>query len=259
MPKKDLPTASEPKWNPPPAEPPTLTDDDIHVWRFRAELHPDVELSSALDQAERERTARITSETARRHFAASQAALRQVLSRYITAAPNQIVFRRGEHGKPFLADSYRSELQFNLSHSHEWGVVAVSPDREIGIDLERVRERPAAPRLVSRFYADQERAAFEAALPAEQMRVFFRLWTRKEGHIKATGSGLSVSLRAIDTLANQQDSWWYQEFMFDTDYVACLVSAGAPARISYFDLSYGTRTAQTTQHSARSTQHAVPS
>jgi 4'-phosphopantetheinyl transferase len=218
--------------------PPQFGNQDVHIWRFRAELHPTVELSAVLDRAERERTLRITSETARRHYAASQAALRQVLSRYIPVAPNQIAFRRGEHGKPFLAEIHGSDLQFNLSHSHDWGVVAVAPHREVGIDLERVRERAAAPRLVNRFYAEHERAAFETAPPSDQMRIFFRLWTRKEGHIKATGSGLSVSLRAIDTLATQPDSTWYEEFSVDDDYVACLVSTGLQARISYFDLTF---------------------
>jgi 4'-phosphopantetheinyl transferase len=233
-----LPQPVKPAWIAGATQPPPFANQDVHIWRFRAEWHPAVELRSALDEAERERTLRITSEVARRHFAASQAALRHVLSRYIAVAPNQIAFKRGEHGKPFLADVYRSELQFNLSHSHEWGVVAVAPQREVGIDLERVRERTAAPRLVDRFYSEHERAAFTSAPPSDQLRIFFRLWTRKEGYIKATGSGLSVSLRAIDTLGPQQDSTWYQEFSVDDDYVACLVSAGLPPRLSYFDLTF---------------------
>ena len=240
MSKPTLPRPSEPVWIAAPLRPPSFDNQDIHVWRFRAELDPDIELSSALDDAERERTLRMTSDTARRHFAASQAALRRILGRYIAVAPNQIGFRRGQHGKPFLADIHRSELQFNLSHSHDWGVVAVAPRREVGIDLERVRERAAAPRLVNRFYAEQERSVFETAPKPEQMRIFFRLWTRKEGYIKATGSGLSVSLRAIDTLASQPDSTWYQEFAVEDDYVACLVSTGVAARISYFDLPAST-------------------
>jgi 4'-phosphopantetheinyl transferase len=236
--KSALPSPSESAWIAAPLRPPPFAKHDIHIWRFRAELHPTVDINAALDEAERARTLRMTSDAARRHFAASQAALRQVLTRYIAVAPNQIAFKRGAHGKPFLADVHHSDLQFNLSHSHEWGVVAVAPGRELGIDLERVRERAAAPRLVNRFYAEQERATFEAATPSDQMRIFFRLWTRKEGYIKATGSGLSVSLRAIDTLATQQDSTWYEEFSVAADYVACLVSTGLPARISYFDLTY---------------------
>jgi 4'-phosphopantetheinyl transferase len=232
-----------------PAQPPPFANEDVHVWRFRAELDTSTDLTLMLDQAQRDRTERISSETARRHFAASQAALREVLSRYLGIAPSEIVFRRGAHGKPFLADRYRSALQFNLSHSHDWGVVAVAPQREVGVDLERVRDRPAAPRLANRFYAEHERAAFESAPSEGQLRVFFRLWTRKEGYIKATGTGLSVSLRAIDTLAEKQDSTRYEEFSIEADYVGCLVCFGAPARISFFDLKpkYPVRTSRSMQ------------
>jgi 4'-phosphopantetheinyl transferase len=215
-----------------------LTPGTVHVWRalIPAELTPEIE--AALGAGEREYMARMTSDIARRQFGAAQAALRSVLVRYLPGVePNAVGFRRGEHGKPFLNGKYAGSLQFNLTHSHDCVLAAVAPDREIGIDLEKVRERPAAERLAARFYADQEQRALREAPPAERERVFFRLWTRKEAHLKATGTGLSVSLRAIDTLNPGDGSWWYHELAPLPDYVACLAGEGPRPRVSYFDLA----------------------
>lgn len=178
----------------------------------------------------------MTSAVAKRQFAAAQSALRTILSLYVGTAPREIQFRFGHHGKPFLGNTHRSTLQFNLTHSHDWGLVGVTDAREIGVDMEKVRDRPAAERLAQRFYAEHERAAMAAALPEERTRVFFRLWTRKEGYLKATGTGLSVSLRAIDSLSPEPGSWWYRELAPAPDYVACLVGSGDPPDLTFFDL-----------------------
>jgi 4'-phosphopantetheinyl transferase len=207
----------------------------IHVWRAHLPAELTSSVRDALSDAEVRYAERMTSEVARRQFLGAQAALRIALSLYLDEEPGLIRFRRGEHGKPFLTDDHASDLQFNLTHSHDLALAAVTRTDEIGIDLEKVRSRPRAERLAARFFAEAEQAGL-AALPAEQReRGFFRLWTRKESHIKATGTGLSVNLRAIDTLA-PAGKWWYREFEPAEDYVASLAGKGPLDRIAYFDL-----------------------
>jgi 4'-phosphopantetheinyl transferase len=231
-----LPETAKPVWKPPSTAPDSARPGEIHVWRAAVPPQLTPALEATLPEAELRYARRMTADSSMRQFAAAQAALRTVLARYLGEPPAGIAFRRGQHGKPFLEQRYELDIQFNLTHSHDLAVAAVTAGSEIGVDLEKVRARPAAERLAARFYAERERATLEQS-PAEQReRFFFRLWTRKESHLKATGTGLSVTLRDIDTLSPDSE-WWYHEFEPASDYVATLAGTGERPRFSYFDLA----------------------
>jgi phosphopantetheinyl transferase len=66
--------------------------------------------------------------------------LRQVLAAYLGEEPGQIRLGEGEHGKPRL-EGPSKRLEFNLSHSGEIALVAVSGEHPVGVDVERVRPR----------------------------------------------------------------------------------------------------------------------
>jgi 4'-phosphopantetheinyl transferase len=227
-----LPAPEKPLWAAAHEQPAPARAEEVHVWRAAIPPQQSRALLAANSEAELRYAERMTSESAHRQFIAAQAALRLVLERYLDEPAPAIRFRRGEHGKPFLVPEYASELQFNLTHSHDVALVAVTLGREIGVDIEKVRERPAFERLAARFYAEQERAALAATPEADRERSFFRLWTRKEAHLKATGTGLSVNLKAIDTLA-PAPSWWYHEFAPADEYVASVAGTGDLPRFSY--------------------------
>ncbi len=134
---------------------------------------------------ESERAARFVSEPLRRRYLRSHAALRAIL-RTCTAAP--LDFAAAEHGKPYLAAA--PELKFNLSHSHEMALVAVSRDVEVGVDVERLRPMADCMAIAERFFPPTEAAALaEAPLAAREVE-FFRRWTRIEAKLKARGIGL---------------------------------------------------------------------
>jgi 4'-phosphopantetheinyl transferase len=230
-----LPETEKPSWNQPPATGGSPRQGEIHVWRATVPPQLTAALEAAISEPELRYARRMTADSSMRQFAAAQAALRTVLARYLREPPAEIQFCRGEHGKPFLEQRYESDIQFNLTHSHDLAIAAVTTGSEIGVDLEKVRVRPAAERLAARFYAPQERATLDGSPADLRERIFFRLWTRKESHLKATGTGLSVTLRDIDTLA-PEDDWWYHEFEPAPDYVATLAGTGEHPRFDYFDL-----------------------
>jgi 4'-phosphopantetheinyl transferase len=76
-------------------------------------------------------------------------------------------------------------------------VVAVG-DREVGVDVERVRPLPDLDALVARWFSRLERRAFEALPPSARGPAFFGCWTLKEAYLKGCGDGLS---RALDGFA----------------------------------------------------------
>ncbi len=90
-------------------------------------------------------------------------------------------------------------IRFNVSHSHEWALVAMCRDRDVGVDVEH--HRPLHHDLFAiadRFFAPVEVDALRA-LPEDQHHpAFYRIWSRKEAFIKATGQGVSAGL---DTFA----------------------------------------------------------
>src|SRR5439155_16082372 len=99
-------------------------------------------------------------------------------------------FRYGEHGKPDLAAAERLPLRFNVAHSGELVLVAVTRDRAIGVDLELRRDSVEWGPIAAEFFSPREQEALRE-LPADQQRdAFFQFWTRKEAFVKAQGKGL---------------------------------------------------------------------
>ena len=188
---------------PPPA--PSLSSDEVHVWRIRLEQPADAQENylRSLDQDERARAGRFHFDKHRRHFVVGRGFLRRLLARYLDATPAEVRFSYGPYGKPVLDGQHReSSLRFNASHSGEWAVYAFVQDHEIGVDVEYVKEDFATEGSAERFFSAGEVKTLNALTEDEKPAAFFRCWTRKEAYIKAIGSGLSHPLDTFDvTLA----------------------------------------------------------
>jgi 4'-phosphopantetheinyl transferase len=190
-----------PHWQPV-AQPPPLTADEVHVWRIALEIGAPLltYLREILADDERVRADRFHFESDRRHFIAGRGALRILLAGYLARRPEEVRFAYSNYGKPRLADSYnRDHLQFNLTHSHGLALLAVTRQRDIGVDVERLRdiERDGEP-LAARFFSPREAAVLRSLPPQLRREAFFHCWTRKEAYIKAHGMGLSLPLDQFD-------------------------------------------------------------
>jgi len=116
------------------------------------------------------------------------APLRAVLARYLQDEP---VFERGPRGKPRV----RGEaLELSFSHSGDLALVAVSPDRPVGVDVEWMRPARPVERIAQRMFAAEELSALEALVPPARAAAFHRCWTGKEAYVKALGTGLGHGL-----------------------------------------------------------------
>jgi 4'-phosphopantetheinyl transferase len=123
--------------------------------------------------------------------------LRQLLAGYLDADAAQLCFDQHAFGKPRLAEPVRW-LRFNVSHSAGIVILAVAHSREVGVDIERIREDVLADRVERRFLSEREQAAL-AGLPHEpRLRAIFQCWTAKEAYLKASGLGLRVSMVDLD-------------------------------------------------------------
>ncbi|HEX8161811.1 MAG TPA: 4'-phosphopantetheinyl transferase superfamily protein [Pyrinomonadaceae bacterium] len=170
---------------------------ETHVWR--ASLNLDAAASRAcselLSTDERQRAARYHFRKDREHFCAARGALRSILAAYLDVPPARLVFSYGRYGKPALDGAARgARLRFNAAHSHGIALYAVTLDREVGVDVELVRDDFAGLDIAERFFSRAEVDALRALPPQERATAFFDCWTRKEAYIKARGEGLSLPL-----------------------------------------------------------------
>jgi len=170
----------------------------LHIWAFGLDLGPGrlEALRSWLSSDERRRAARFRFSRDRDRFVAARGQLREILARYLGTAPDAVTFAYGPQGKPRLAA--HEALGFNLSHSEGQALLAVTRDREVGIDLERIRPDVDCERIAVDFFSTAEAAALMAMPVAARPGAFFACWTRKEAFIKAMGGGLAVPLADFD-------------------------------------------------------------
>ena len=137
-----------PPWEPPPAEP-CPGADETHVWLARVDIEPPQleSLRAVLSDDERCQASRFAFETHQRRYVVAHGILRNILGRYLGLRGAELRFLKEDpYGKPGLADGCGdARLRFNVSHSDAIAVFAVTRDREVGVDIERIR--PAAETL----------------------------------------------------------------------------------------------------------------
>jgi 4'-phosphopantetheinyl transferase len=178
---------------------------EVHVWSvdLRAWEEAAGQLLELLDPEERERAGRFKFPEPRNQFIISRALLRRALGGYLHIDATAVRFCTTSDGKPELAVSPNvrtNDLRFNLSHTEGATVFAVVRQRQVGIDVERIRIDTNAMELAERFFSPREVQWLRSRPASEQVSSFFSCWTAKEAYIKAHGEGLSMSLSGFGVL-----------------------------------------------------------
>ncbi len=179
----------------------SLPASTIDIWPL-ALTGEDAECGRCLDwlnQQERERAARFLRRQDRERYVLAHGGLRFILSLYLGLDPDRIELSSTATGKPKLADLRPGgvPLTFNLSHAHGKAIVAITQGREVGIDLELIREDVEVLKLAERFFSDREQLHLRSIAPGSRSAEFFHYWVAKEAVLKAEGVGLA-SLQACE-------------------------------------------------------------
>ncbi len=230
---------------------PTLGSDEVHVWQAALDRHSADDLMQVLAADEISRANRFHFAKDRDHFVVARGLLRKLIGGYLGVSAVELTFAYLEKGKPFLSGSQKSLLNFNLAHSQARAIFAFSLGREVGVDLEFIREDFEGDKIAERFFSKPEIAAL-ATVPLElKCQAFFDCWTRKEAYIKARGDGLSMPLDEFDVafapgeaaalLRNHREPaevtrWRMQSIPAAEGYVAALVAEGQDWRLKSFQL-----------------------
>jgi 4'-phosphopantetheinyl transferase len=181
--------------------PQKIAADQIHVWAWLLDSgglddHEKSEIG-LLDAKELERFHRFHFECDRARFAIAHANVRRILGAYLGQEPKRILFRANPFGKPELVTGAQAPpLYFNLSHSRNIALLALSMDTELGIDIEYLR--PIEPEVAESNFSPTELAALSTLEGEAWLKGFYHCWTRKEAILKAEGVGLNFPLDSFD-------------------------------------------------------------
>jgi len=222
-----------------------------NIFTFRLSAPPD-EVARArllLDPVEVGRADRLLRPAYGAAFTLARSALRRVLGAAVGASPASLAFVYGAHGKPALRDA--PDLHFNLTHANDVGMIAIAAT-PVGIDIEALHRDVDVLRLARRCFRPDEQRAWLGCLVDEveadggddgppqlgaaARALFFRIWTRKEAYMKATGLGFrkapdrfSVAVRGAPALLADEETpdapraWLIRDVAAPDGYVASVV------------------------------------
>ncbi|MCX6235138.1 MAG: 4'-phosphopantetheinyl transferase superfamily protein [Bacteroidetes bacterium] len=118
--------------------------------------------------------------------------IRAIINQKENTPSHYLIIEYTEKGKPFFRD--HQDIHFNISHSGQWVVCAVS-SAPVGIDVEEIR--PYKLKIAERFFTKEEFSDLMKKNEDDRVHYFFELWTLKESYLKALGKGLTKTLNSF--------------------------------------------------------------
>ena len=152
-------------------------------------------LTAVLSDRERQRADTFQQPLLRNRYMAVRAITRHVLASYLSAKPADLQFTLGEHGKPALISD---SLHFNISHTDQLLLIAVGNLPDIGVDIELIKTRSNMGGMAKRCFAERELKIWQQLSEPQSQETFYRLWTKKEAFVKATGRGIALGLNRCE-------------------------------------------------------------
>lgn len=212
-----------------------LTAHGIDVWRFdRDHEDPNRAMFATLSPDERQRAARMHTPLDGRRYAIGRGNLREILGRYRSQRPADLLFRYEARGRPVLDPP--TDLTFSVAHAGAVGLVAVATARMVGVDVEPLSAAAGIAEIADRYLPPDRVAAIRtiSSVGTRNTR-WVGLWTEVEACAKVDGRGLGDVDPTISTALIRRD---LRRVLFEPamGHIGLLAYAGGPASVSYFVL-----------------------
>ena len=174
-----------------------LSHKTVHVWLikltdFIGELS---NLTLILSKNELNRSFEYQSKHSYNQFVISRAMVRLILAQYLGQEPKAIAISQTQWGKPELHSS--DSMHFNLSHSGEFCLIAISKEREIGIDIECIDQNFDFEQAIGYINTEEELVTWKLLSTSEKVDMFYRKWVSVEAFLKAHGTGWLADQKLI--------------------------------------------------------------
>ncbi len=169
--------------------------ESIQVWVIRLIGQTAEAWRAVLTIAEWEKAMRFRYPADQIRSAATRGVLRTLVGEYLSVPTTEIAFVENANGKPSVAGK---PIEFNVSHSGDYALLAFSSRSPIGADVERIKGGRVVGDLAARVLSPAEYQRFSSLTESEQRQTFFQIWTLKESVLKGIGSGLSIAPERIE-------------------------------------------------------------
>jgi 4'-phosphopantetheinyl transferase len=158
----------------------------IHVWKISlfVPLSADLDILAA---SELQRSQDFKNEIARNTYLCSRIVMRRLIASYLNRPAYELEFNTTARGKPFLCGNGPG-LKFNLSHSGELMLLAISPSLELGVDIEQQKSISNWEKIASKVFNKTIIDSLKQSIYPQ--KAFIREWTAFEAKHKLFGEGI---------------------------------------------------------------------
>lgn len=215
-----------------------ISSDEVHIWVAQLQANDETiaHYEALLNEAESIKANRFHFEKHRTRYKIAHGFLRTVLSLYLDLPAKDISFAFKPNGKPYIENS---RIHFNLSHSEDKAVYAFAHS-EVGVDIELINDTYNSD-VAARYFSPDENARINKTNPEQQAAEFYRIWSRKEALIKASGKDLSMGSEQFSTLAEKVTldaiSWHLIDLDILNNFSCSLVINPSIQTLSYYELT----------------------
>lgn len=176
----------------------------IHLWFIEyKELIENISIyKNCLDQQELKKAMKFIYQEDCYNYIKAHYCLRALLSYYTKIPASRLLFVYNNYGKPNIGNDNFNTLKFNMSHSDTSVLVAINLNKEIGCDIENIKENFDSS-LGSSILSQEEINFIKDITDIKTQEVLFlKIWTAKEAIVKAEGTGFYTDLSSINIKFN---------------------------------------------------------
>lgn len=173
----------------------SISRSEIHIWKIDLDTirYKPKTFLFLLSAEEIARCDQFVSQSNHYRYQVTHCMKRLILASYLDNDPQCLHFKLGKWGKPAIANQNALSLQFNISHSHNLILIAITAKDAVGLDVEYQAKKIPIESLAKLIFSPAEKISFSALKSQEEKeKAFFRSWTRKEAYLKAKGVGLMM-------------------------------------------------------------------
>ena len=193
-----------------------------------------------LDETEQLRTQKISDRTTRAIFIKSRSFLRHILAQHLQCKKKEVPISYNQFGKPEFIPS--NGFYFNISHSKNLCLVAISSS-EIGVDIEFIDQKFDYETVADLMFSDKEKYFLQQDNNEAQRDMFYKIWTKKEAYLKATGKGFSIEHTMFTAQSHSEPTkieednkaWYISNLSQSNNYQSALATPLENTKYCYFD------------------------
>jgi 4'-phosphopantetheinyl transferase len=226
-----------------------LSEKKIHVFLLHLDEYDEEQLYEFLSKDEKERADRLKVELKKKQFIISRSVLRKIISTSLNKSHDEIAFHYTDKNKPFIKDKINNKkLEFNVSHSEQCILIAVTLDNSVGVDVEKINANIDFESLSARFFSKKENQYLSNLEDSKKLNAFYNIWTRKEAFIKATGKGIAYGLDNFSVCSDNEftskidiahkevleENWFSFELMSIEQYKTALSTNNKEAELIFY-------------------------